>query len=117
MEKNDTPTMTLTSILATLVALTLVLGTAAAQESEKMLTLGEAPEAVQHTVRAVQNTLVEHRGDCKITQVKMKTQKDGTIMYEAYGIMADGKKVAIQVAGDGKFIKVESDDQRPQDKK
>ena len=104
MEKNDTPTITLTSNLA------LVLGSAAAQqESQKILAPGEAPETVQQTIRAVQNTLVEHRGDCKITQVRMKTQKDGTIMYEAYGIMADGKKVAIQVAGDGKFIKVEND--------
>jgi hypothetical protein len=37
----------------------------------------------------------------------MKTKKDGTIMYEAYGIRIDGKKLVIEVAGDGKFIKVE----------
>jgi hypothetical protein len=31
------------------------------------------------------------------------------IMYEANGIMTDGKKLVIEVAGDGKFIKVEND--------
>ena len=39
----------------------------------------------------------------------MKNQKDGTILYEAHGIMTDGKKLTIEVAGDGKFMKVEND--------
>ena len=34
----------------------------------------------------------------------MKTKKDDTILYEAHGIMTDGRKLTIQVAGDGKFI-------------
>lgn len=98
------------NILTGLVALALVLGSAAAQqESQKILAPGEAPEAVQQTIKAVLNTLEEHRGDCKITQVTMKTKKDGTILYEAHGIMTDGRKLTIQVAGDGKFIKVEND--------
>jgi hypothetical protein len=77
------------------------------------------PQAVHKTIKAVQNTLEEHRGDSKITQVETKTKKDGTIMYEAHGIMADGKKLAILVAARGKFIKVENDydDHTAQDKK
>ena len=53
----------MTNILTGLVALALILGSAAAQqESQKILAPGEAPEAVQQTIKAVLNTLEEHRG-------------------------------------------------------
>jgi hypothetical protein len=102
-------TMILTNILTMLVAVALILRSAAAQESETILTPGQAPPGRPKDDHGRPKHARGTPGDSKITQVEMKTKKDGTIMYEAHGIMADGKKLAILVAADGKLIKLEND--------
>src|SRR4026209_1685939 len=89
--------------LAVSVALALALPAAAIAKEEKVK-LEDCPAAVQKTIK-------EKAGDGKIIEVDKETTKDGKVVYEAEVRKANGKKVDIRVAEDGKLIKVEDDDE------
>ncbi|MDP1580406.1 MAG: hypothetical protein Q8M02_09015 [Candidatus Didemnitutus sp.] len=86
--------------------LSLVIGLALAgcTEGEKEVTLkfADCPAAVQKTI-------MDHAGGVQFTEVDKETGKDGRIVYEAEGKTADGKKIKIKVAADGKLVGFKSD--------
>ncbi|MGC3961217.1 MAG: hypothetical protein QM813_25795 [Verrucomicrobiota bacterium] len=59
---------------------------------------------------AVQKTITDNAGGGTVGEVEKTTKKDGTIVYEADVKKADGKKIEIKVAADGKLIKVSDED-------
>jgi uncharacterized membrane protein YkoI len=65
--------------------------------------LDDCPVAVQKTIR-------DNAAGGEIIEVEKEIKKDGTVVYEAEVKTPNGKKVDIQVAEDGKLIKVEADE-------
>ena len=61
---------------------------------------------------AVQKTITDHAGGGKIDEIEKETKtRDGKsiTLYEAEVKKPDGKKIEIEVAEDGKLIKVKDD--------
>ncbi|MDP2138589.1 MAG: hypothetical protein Q8J74_12140 [Candidatus Didemnitutus sp.] len=91
--------------------LTLVIGLALAMpgctEGEKEVTLkfADCPAAVQ-------KTMIDHANGVQFTEVDKETGKDGRVVYEAEGKTADGKKIEIKVAADGKLVGFEIGDDK-----
>jgi hypothetical protein len=94
-------------LLAAAVALALGLPTHAAdkngEEKEETVKLADCPAAVQKTIK-------DNADGGKILEVEKETKKDGTVVYAAEVKKTDGKRVEIEVAEDGKLIKVEDGD-------
>jgi len=59
---------------------------------------------------AVQKTIIDHAGGVQFPEVDQETKKDGRVVYEAKGKKADGKKIEIKVAADGRLVGFESED-------
>ena len=59
---------------------------------------------------AVQKTIKDNAGSGEILEVEKCAKKDA-VVYEAEVKKADGKKVDIKVAADGKLIEMEADDE------
>jgi uncharacterized membrane protein YkoI len=76
---------------------------ALADSNEEKVQLKDCPDAVQKTIK-------QEAGEGTIVEIEKETKKDGTVVYEADVKMADGKKIEIKVAADGKLIKVEGED-------
>jgi len=73
-------------------------------KKKEEIKLADCPAAVQQTIK-------DNAGGGEILEVEKATKKDGTVVYEAEVKKADGKKVDIKVAADGKLIEVEADDE------
>lgn len=76
--------------------------------TEESVKLTDCPAAVQQTIK-------DNAAGGEILEVEKETAKDGAVVYEAEVKKADGKKVDIKVAADGKLIKVEADDEDEDD--
>jgi len=90
-------------LVAAAVALALALPAVAGEKEGKKkeeIKLNDCPAAVQQTIK-------DNAAGGEILEVEKVTKKDGTVVYEAEVKKADGKKVDIKVAADGKLIKVE----------
>jgi hypothetical protein len=75
----------------------------AAAGKEERIQLADCPAAVQKTIK-------DNARGGRILEVEKETQRNGTVVYEAEVKQADGKRISIEVAADGKLIKVEDDD-------
>ena len=73
-------------------------------KKKEEIKLADCPAAVQQTIK-------DNAGGGEILEVEKATKKDGTVVYEVEVKKADGKKVDIEVAADGKLIEVEADDE------
>ena len=88
-------------LVAAVVALALALPAYAEGKKQKEeVKLADCPAAVQQTIK-------DNAAGGEILEVEKATKKDGTVVYEAEVKKADGKKVDVKVAADGKLIKVE----------
>lgn len=58
----------------------------------------------------VLNAVKEIAKDGKIIEIEKEVKSDGAVVYEVEVKTADGKKIEIKVAADGKVIKTENDD-------
>jgi len=72
------------------------------EENETKIKFAEAPAAVQMTLK-------QQAKGAPIDTVIMDTEK-GKTTYEAEDVMIDGKKRDIEVAADGKLIKIDGAD-------
>lgn len=99
-----------TTLLCGVVALALVLPALAGEKNKEKLKLADCPTAVQQTIK-------DNAGGGEIKEVEKATKKDGTVIYEADAKKADGKKIEVQVAADGKLIKVSSGEEEDDDEK
>ena len=70
---------------------------------EEKVKLSDCPEAVQKTIK-------DNANGGKIVEIEKETSKDGTVTYEAEVKKADGTEIEIEVAADGKLIKIETED-------
>ena len=86
-----------------------MLPTLAGEKNKEKLKLADCPAAVQQTIK-------DNAGGGEVKEVEKTTKKDGAVVYEADAKKADGKKVEVQVAADGKLIKVSSDEEDDDDK-
>jgi len=87
--------------VAAVVALALALPAHAEGKKKKEdVKLADCPAAVQQTIK-------DNAGGGEILEVEKATKKDGTVVYEAEVKKADGRKVDVKVAADGKLLKVE----------
>jgi hypothetical protein len=59
---------------------------------------------------AVQKTIIDYAGGVQFPEVDKETKKDGRVVYEAKGKKADGKKIEIKVAADGRLVGLENED-------
>jgi hypothetical protein len=93
-------------LVAAAVALALALPAFAGEKEgkKKEIKLADCPAAVQQTIK-------DNAGSGEILEIEKATKKDGTVVYEAEVKKADGKKVEVKVAGDGKLLKVEDADE------
>jgi uncharacterized membrane protein YkoI len=87
-------------LVAATVALALALPAHAEGKKKEEVKLADRPAALQQTVK-------DNAGGGEILEVEKATKKDGTVVYEAEVKKADGKKVEVKVAADGKLLKVE----------
>jgi uncharacterized membrane protein YkoI len=88
-------------LVAATVALALALPAhAEGKKKKEEVKLADCPAAVQQTIK-------DNAGGGEILEVEKATKKDGTVVYEAEVKKADGKKVEVKVAADGKLLKVE----------
>jgi hypothetical protein len=71
---------------------------------EQEIKLADCPAAVQQTIK-------DNAGRGQILEVEKSVAKDGAVVYEAEVKKADGKKVDVKVAADGKLIAIEADDE------
>ncbi len=92
------------SLVVAVVALALTLPVFADDDKEEEVKLADCPAAVQKTIK-------ENAGTGQVLEVEKETEKDGTVVYEAEVKQSDGKTVEIEVAADGKLIKVEADEE------
>ena len=86
-------------LVAAVVALALALALPAYAEGKKQkeeVKLADCPAAVQQTIK-------DNAAGGEILEVEKATKKDGTVVYEAEVKKADGKKVDVKVAADGKL--------------
>ena len=74
-----------------------------ADGKEEKVKLSDCPEAVQKTIK-------DNANGGKIVEIEKETSKDGTVTYEAEVKKADGTEIEIEVAADGKLIKIETED-------
>jgi hypothetical protein len=74
-------------------------GTEGKKKAEIKLT--DCPAAVQQTIK-------DNAGGGEILEVEKSAKKEGAVVYEAEVKKADGKKIDIKVAADGKLIEVEA---------
>jgi hypothetical protein len=83
----------------------LVLAVSGCTEDKKEITLkfADCPAAVQKTI-------IDHAGGVQFPEVDKETKKDGRVVYEAKGKKADGKKIEIKVAADGRLVGFKSED-------
>ena len=77
--------------------------TAFADGKEEKVKLADCPEAVQKTIN-------DNLSGGTIVEIEKETNKDGTVTYEAEVKKADGTEIEIEVAADGKLIKIETED-------
>lgn len=86
-------------------AIGLVLAVPGYSEGKKEVSLkfADCPEAVQKTIS-------DHASGLKFPMVDKETKKDGRIVYEAKGKKADGKKIEIKVAADGRLVEFKDED-------
>ena len=94
-------------LVAGTVALALALpALAEGKEGKKKedIKLADCPAAVQQTIK-------DNAGGGEVVEVEKSTKKDGTVVYEAEVKKADGTKVDIEVAADGKLIEAEAEDE------
>jgi len=95
--------------VAAVVALALALPAHAEGKKKKEdVKLADCPAAVQQTIK-------DNAGGGEILEVEKATKKDGTVVYEAEVKKADGKKVDVKVAADGKLLQVENAEDNDQD--
>jgi len=101
---------TITKIKAGLVgaAVALALPVGANDAKEQEVKLEDCPAAVQKTI-------TDNANGGKIVEVEKSTSKDGAVVYEAEVKSADGAEFDIEVAADGKLIKVEGEDDNDED--
>jgi hypothetical protein len=94
-------------ICSGLLALTIGLAMAVSgcSEGKKEITLkfADCPAAVQKTI-------IAHAGGVQFSEVDKETKKDGRVVYEAKGKKADGKKIEIKVAADGRLVGLKNED-------
>ena len=86
-------------------AVGLVLAVSGCSEGKKEVTLkfADCPAAVQKTI-------IDHAGGVQFPEIDKETKKDGRVVYEAKGKKADGKKIEIKVAADGRLVGLENED-------
>ena len=74
-------------------------------ESEKEVSLkfADCPAAVQKTI-------TDYAGGVKFPDIDKETKQDGRVVYEAKGKKADGKKIEIKVAADGRLVGLENEE-------
>ncbi|MGC8743030.1 MAG: PepSY domain-containing protein [Verrucomicrobiia bacterium] len=60
--------------------------------------------------KAVLDAVKEIAKDGTIVEIEKEVKNDGAVVYEVEVKRADGKKIEIKVAADGKVIKTENDD-------
>ncbi len=72
-------------------------------ENEITLKFSDSPAAVQRTI-------IAHAHGVQFPEVDKETKKDGRVVYEAKGKKADGKKIEIKVAADGRLVGLKSED-------
>jgi hypothetical protein len=94
-------------LLTIALVLAQVLPSAAKEEKVK---LSDCPAAVQKTIK-------EQADGGKILEIEKETKKDGTVVYEAEIKKADGKKIEVEVAEDGKLLDTEEEDDEDDDDK
>ena len=68
--------------------------------NEQKIDLADCPAAVQKTIK-------DNANGGTIVEVEKETKKDGTFVYEAEVKRADGREMDIEVAEDGRLIKIE----------
>jgi hypothetical protein len=59
---------------------------------------------------AVQKTIVDHAGGIQFPKIDQETKKDGRVVYEAKGKKADGNKIEIKVAADGRLVEFKNEE-------
>ena len=57
---------------------------------------------------AVRNTIINHSEGVIFAEVDRETKADGRIIYEAKGQKADGSKIEVKVALDGRLVEFKS---------
>jgi uncharacterized membrane protein YkoI len=88
-------------LMAAVVVLALALPAHAdGKKKKEEVKLADCPAAVRQTIK-------DNAAGGEILEVEKATKKDGTVVYEAEVKKADGKKVDVKVAADGKLLKVE----------
>ena len=96
--------LSMKSIIGVVTALAFALALPAfADGKEEKVKLEDCPEAVQKTIK-------ENANGGKIVEIEKETNKDGTVTYEAEVKKTDGTEIEIEVAADGKLIKIETED-------
>jgi hypothetical protein len=88
-------------LLAAVVMLALGSPASAADKEEK-IKLADCPAAVQKTIK-------DNANGGTIVEVEKETKKNGTVVYAAEVKKSNGKVVEIEVAADGKLIKIEDE--------
>ena len=79
-----------------------------ADGKEEKVKLEDCPEAVQKTIK-------DYADGGTIVEIEKETSKDGTVTYEAEVKKTDGTEIEIEVAADGKLIKIEVEDDEDDD--
>jgi len=97
-----------TALLGGAVALLLTVPAFAGDKKKEDVKLGDCPAAVQKTIN-------DNASGGVVGEVEKTTKKDGTVVYEADVKKADGKKIEVKVAADGKLIKVSDADEDDDD--
>jgi hypothetical protein len=59
---------------------------------------------------AVQKTIIDHASGVQFPEVDKETKKDGRVVYEAKGKKADGNKIEIKVAADGRLVELKNEE-------
>lgn len=90
-------------LLALMIGLILAVFGCTEGKKEVIVKFAECPAAVQKTI-------IDHAGGVQFLEVDKETKKDGRVVYEAKGKKADGKKIEIKVAADGRLVGFKNED-------
>jgi phage baseplate assembly protein W len=77
--------------------LAMALSGCAGAEKEVVVKFADCPAAVQKTI-------MDYANGVQFPEVDKETKKDGRVVYEAKGKKADGNKIEIKVAPDGRLV-------------